>query len=215
MLEVEAWKNSPVPSNTYVIKDNQSNECIIIDPGTKDCQNLIQYLISNNLKPKYIFLTHGDFDHIWGVNTLVASFPNIQLVASQEIANTIAIPKSYFSSLYFNSPDSYSIDTVDIIVGNEKEIKWLGNSVYFIKTPGHTPDSCIILVNNWIFSGDTILKDTKPYIKKRNGGDLIQFKRSVNMVLNRFGDDTLVYPGHGDSFNLGCVRLFYEQLFNL
>ena len=70
-------------------------------------------------------------------------------------------------------------------------------------------------LNDMMFSGDTILKDTKPFIQKRHGGDKDTFKKSVRMILDAFGDNTKVHPGHGDDFLLGEVKAFYEDYIQL
>jgi glyoxylase-like metal-dependent hydrolase (beta-lactamase superfamily II) len=66
-----------------------------------------------------------------------------------------------------------------------------------------------------MFSGDTILKDTKPFIQKRHGGDKEVFLKSVRWILDIFKDNIEVYPGHGEMFLLGEVREYYENYINI
>ena len=211
-MKIERFINSPVPSNTYILVDEPSKECVIVDPGTNGSQEVIKYIVDNHFAPKYILLTHGDFDHVWGVNSLKETFPTIQIVASKEAARLMAIPQSYFSALYFGKPEPYSIDNVDIIIDeNGNQLVWQNNNIRFIQTPGHTTCSNLILFNDLLFSGDTILKDTKPFIQKRHGGDKEVFKKSVRWILDTFHDDTKVYSGHGGVFCFGEVREYYEK----
>lgn len=211
-MQIERFINNPVPSNTYIIEDEISMECVIVDPGTNGSEEIITYIRGNNLVPIYILLTHGDFDHVWGVNSLKEAFPAIQIMASKEAARLMAIPQSYFSALYFGKPEPYSIEKVDCIIdecGNQ--LVWQNNNIRFIQTPGHTTCSNLILFNDLMFSGDTILKDTKPFIQKRHGGDKETFKKSVRWILDTFQDDTVIYPGHGEVFCLEEVRAYYEK----
>ena len=211
-MQIERFINNPVPSNTYVLVDGPSKECVIVDPGTNGSEEVIKYIGDNHFKPQYILLTHGDFDHVWGVNSLKETFPNLQIVASKEAARLMAIPQSYFSALYFGKPEQYSIDRVDCIIDeNGNQLVWQNNSIKFIQTPGHTTCSNLILFNDLMFSGDTILKDTKPFIQKRHGGDKEVFKKSVRMILDSFPDTTEIHPGHGDMFHLGEVRGYYKK----
>lgn len=211
-MNIERFINSPVPSNTYILIDEPSKECVIVDPGTNGSQEIINYIGDNHLEPKFILLTHGDFDHVWGVNSLKDTFPNIQLVASKEAARLMAIPQSYFSALYFGKPEPYSVDKVDVIIDETgNHLSWQNNSIRFIQTPGHTTCSNLILFNDLLFSGDTILKDTKPFIQKRHGGNKEVFKKSVRWILDTFNDNTNVYPGHGERFLFGEVRDYYEN----
>lgn len=213
-MEITRFVNTPVPSNTYVLQEAGSLECVVIDPGTKGSEEVVDYIRSNGLHLKYILLTHGDFDHVWGVVGLKEAFSDAQIVASRDTARSTAIPQNYFSALYFGTLESYRIERIDYIIDEQgDELNWRGSSFRFIQVPGHTTDSNIILVNDTMFSGDTILKDTKPFIQKRHGGNKEDFKKSVRMILDSFTDDMLIYPGHGDNFRLGDVRAFYENYF--
>lgn len=215
-MRIQRFINTPVPSNTYIIEDDGAKECLVVDPGTNGSTEIIGYIVGNDLVPKYILLTHGDFDHVWGVNSLKSAFPDIQIVASKETARIISIPQSYFSALYFEKPEPYSIDKVDFILDeNGNQLIWQDSIIRFIQVPGHTSCSNIILVNDMMFSGDTILKGSKPFILKRHGGDKDTFKKSVRKILDLFEDDTRVYPGHGDVFYLGEVRAFYDHYLKL
>lgn len=207
---IQRFINRPVPSNTYIILDECSKECVLVDPGTNGSKEVIAYIKDKQFEPKYILLTHGDFDHIWGVNSLKETFPDIIIVASKETARLIAIPQSYFSALYFGKPEPYSIEKVDCIIDEcSNRLIWQKNNIRFIQSPGHTSCSNLILFNDLIFSGDTILKDTKPFIQKRHGGNKEIFKVSIKLILDIFQDNTVVYPGHGEVFRLEDVRTYY------
>jgi glyoxylase-like metal-dependent hydrolase (beta-lactamase superfamily II) len=211
-MKTHRFINNPVPSNTYIIEDESSKECVVIDPGTNGSQEIISFIRNSRLKPVYILLTHGDFDHVWGVNALKVAFPELQIVASKETARLTAVPQSYFSALYFGKPEPYSIEEIDYVIDeHDNQLIWQDNEIHFIQVPGHTSCSNIILFNDLMFSGDTILKDTKPFIQKRHGGDKEAFKKSVRMILDSFKDDTEVYPGHGEVFHFGEVREYYED----
>lgn len=211
-MTIHRFINSPVPSNTYVLVDEPSKECVIVDPGTNGSKDVIEFIRDNDFAPKYILLTHGDFDHVWGVNSLKETFPAIQIVASKEAARLMSIPQSYFSLLYFGRRESYCIEKVDCVIDEKgNQLIWRDNDIRFIQTPGHTTCSNIILFNDLMFSGDTILKDTKPFIQKRHGGDKETFKKSVRWILDTFNDDIAVYPGHGEVFHFGEIRDYYEK----
>ena len=214
-MVISRFINTPVPSNTFLVQDEDSKECIIVDPGTKGSVEIIDFVKCNGLIPKYILLTHGDFDHVWGVNALKETYPEIRIVASKETAKLTAIPQSYFSALYFGVPESYSLGEIDYIVDeHDNVLKWNEYIIRFIQTPGHTICSNIILLEGVVFSGDTLLKGAKPYVKKRHGGNWDSFKTSIKMIFDVFPDNTIIYPGHGEQFFLGEVRDYYYNYFN-
>ena len=109
MFEVHSFVNSPVISNCYVLFDQTaSNECIIVDPGSKDEKELLDYLWKEKLEPKYIILTHEHFDHCWGVNQLVEKY-NLPIVCSELCADAIKYEKRNCSVFYDNT-EAFSIN---------------------------------------------------------------------------------------------------------
>ncbi len=87
-------------------------------------------------------------------------------------------------------PDNFIDDQTTLDAGNE--------TVEFIHTPGHTPGSCLIIIGNNVFSGDTIYKNKVDYtnLPGMKQGQLIQ---SVLKLWNTVSGDTMFYPGHGAS----------------
>ena len=53
-LLIEIIKNKPIDSNCFVIYNNSSSDCIIVDPGTKDCSDLLLFLNQKKIVPEYI-----------------------------------------------------------------------------------------------------------------------------------------------------------------
>lgn len=74
-LTVLKIENYPVASNCYVLYDkSQGNTCILVDPGSENCDSLERTLEEHELLPEYIILTHEHFDHIWGCNYLTNKY---------------------------------------------------------------------------------------------------------------------------------------------
>lgn len=88
MLIVHRIVNQPITSNCYVVYDKaDGNECFIVDPGSKNEKELLDYLGQEKLEPKFI-ITHEHFDHCWGVNQLVDHY-HIPIVCSELCADAI------------------------------------------------------------------------------------------------------------------------------
>ena len=73
--------------------------------------------------------------------------------------------------------------------------------VQFISTPGHSPGSVCIAIDNLLFRGDTLLWGRKRAIDLP-GGDKHRLQQSVDLLFRTCSPDTVVYPGHGDPFPL-------------
>lgn len=211
-FKVLGFINSPVPSNTFLLI-GEDEHCVVIDPGTKEQVELRDFILSQGLTLDYIVLTHEHFDHCWGVNYLLAAFPT-KVVATQKCAEWVQTPMNYFNQLYYNSDETYQIKKVDIVVEEIGEkMMWSNTPVLFIKTPGHTNKSMCVEIGGCLFTGDTLLYRTKPFIKKRYGGSISELKRSIETIYNSYSGDTKVFPGHGDPFLLKSTKEFYFDYF--
>ena len=72
MLTIKAFEVNPLQENCYVVSDD-TKECMIVDCGAfypQEIQAITNYILENNLKPVVCALTHGHFDHIYGVRAI-------------------------------------------------------------------------------------------------------------------------------------------------
>ena len=208
------FDNVPVPSNTYLLVNEASRKCIAIDPGTKEQANVRDYIQMHGLTLDYIILTHEHFDHCWGVNYLLESF-RAKVVATRLCAEWVQTPLNYFNQLYYNSDEMYQIKQVDVIVEDiDWKLMWGDVPVAFVGTPGHTNKGMCIEIGGCLFTGDTILYRTKPFLKKRYGASKSELKESIEKIYNSYSGDTKVFPGHGEPFLLKDTEEFYNQYFN-
>ena len=98
-IKVKRFVNRPVDSNCFVLFQDGHSNCIVIDPGTSDCRELIRFFNMQQLRPEYIILTHEHFDHIWGVNPLVVTFA-CKIICSIACAEKIVDRKGNMSVFY-------------------------------------------------------------------------------------------------------------------
>ena len=199
-LLIKRLVNKPVDSNCFVLYKKDSSQCIIIDPGTEDCADLIDFLKEKKLSPSYIILTHEHFDHIWGVNKLRNEF-NCQLICSDECNRNI-IDKKRNLSVFYNQ-QSFQTDLADISIESiNYQLHWEGFSFKFLKTPGHSKGSISIFVEDNFFCGDLIIKNVET-VTKLPGGNNEELKRSLDFIFNNTDYiKSVVYPGHGSIFKL-------------
>lgn len=209
MLNIERYINELMTSNCYILWNDESRRCVVIDPGSEKSLREIEFIKEKKLALDYIILTHEHTDHNWGVNALVENFSEAKVVCHKICKENITMESSAYFRLYYDTPNySYKIQKVDIEIENQNWIlDWNGIDVRFIHTPGHSMGSMCILVNRWLFTGDTLMQ-YKPYINKRNGSKEL-YAQSVDMLMKIYPGDMQIYPGHGEIFLLKKYNASY------
>lgn len=212
-LEVVRFINNPVPSNAFLVVCKEQKRCLVIDPGSKDQKDIRDYICENGYSLDYIVLTHEHFDHCWGVNFLLEAF-DAKVVATQLCSEWVKTPMNYFNKLYFNSEEMYSVNRVDLFVEDIKmKLNWCNQDILFVESKGHTNKGICISIGNSIFSGDTMVYNTKPFLKKKYGASVEDLKNTIGNIYASFDNSTIVYTGHGESFILDEMKQFYIDYF--
>lgn len=193
--------NAPVDSNCYILYDKtQSDECIIIDPGSENNDDLIYFITQTSLEPKYIILTHEHFDHCWGVNDLREKYPKIQLICSSVCSEAIQDPRATYSH-YYCKPE-FVIAPADILLDDLRwKVVWNDLEFGLFAAKGHSTSGIYIFIEDAVFTGDTLITDMKT-ITKFKSGSLLDLKQSLQALSKHKGSCLKVYPGHGESFEL-------------
>lgn len=203
MIKVERFVNQLMGSNCYLVVDEVTKHCLCIDPASEKSEREIEYIENNSLMLDYIILTHEHTDHTWGVNALLETFPTSKVVCSELCKKALPREAQAYFQFYYDDPSySYNVKRVDFTTEEVNWcLEWVGYKIKFIATPGHSPGSLCVVIDGLIFGGDTLMP-FKPFIKKRNGGSVEQFQESVKKIVKFFPEDTIVYPGHGEVFQL-------------
>ncbi len=189
-------------SNTYIFKNKTNNECIIIDPGF-DLELIDKEILENNLIPIAVISTHGHFDHIGSA----AYFKNKHKIPFYLHEGDIKISQSanFFlkiaqveHKIETPKPDFLFRGDLDYLILNN-----IGLEIY--NFPGHSPGSCIIKIENNLFSGDIFYRNGlgKGSVPKENTE---QLRQSILKIFNVFLDENLVLPGHGMPEYLGIIK---------
>ena len=147
-MQVAKFKNKPIDSNCYVVFEKYNNSCIIIDPGSPEISNLVEFCTINLLKPDYVILTHEHFDHIWGVSELKKEY-NIKVVSTLNCSNMITSEKNNLSVFY--NQIGFRLQKSDLLVEDLNfKLSWNNELVEFFFTPGHSNGSMLIKINNYL-----------------------------------------------------------------
>lgn len=195
-------RNRFFSSNTYLLKKDNSNKCVIIDPGL-DSESIHKSILKNNLVPIGIICTHGHFDHIASVAYLKKEFGNIPYYLHK---SDLKIAKS--ANFYLKlTKIKYWIEYVepDYIFENTMEkIDIGGFNFTILHFPGHSDGSCVISYNDLLFTGDIMYKSGLGF-NNFPGENINMLKESIKKIILIFYKDSLVYPGHGDCEYLGNI----------
>ncbi len=180
-----------IESNCFVVYDEISKKCVIIDSGEK-ADAVINKIDELGLTPEILINTHGHFDHIAADDKLRVKY-NIPLAIHEIDVEMLSDP--YKNASVMTGKDLY-VKAPEIIL-KEGSYKTSFCSYSVIHTPGHTQGSVCILIDKWLFAGDTLFKGT---IGRTDfpGGSSQMMKKSLQKI-KQFDKDTEVFPGHGDS----------------
>lgn len=205
MLTIKRFENQLMSSNCYLIIDERSHHCICIDPASEKSFAEIEYIDKNKLVLDYIILTHEHTDHTWGCNSLV-QHTHAQVICSKICQENLGREfQAYFQFYYDNVDYHYTVCHIDHTVESLGCIlDWYGRIIEFIATPGHSMGSICVKIEDCLFSGDTLLQ-SKPYINRRNGSKE-EFQKSLALLTEKFNSSQVIYPGHGEVFQLKNIN---------
>ena len=195
----------PIENNNYVIIDEETRKGALIDCSHFD-EKILEFLEEQNAELEYILLTHGHFDHIAGIVEFLSSGklskkPKIYL--HKDDLKQIEKSNQYMS--LFGLPD-IQIPVIDKYV-EEGEIIKLGNlNIKVLHTPGHTQGGVCYSVDDILFSGDTIFKESVGRCDL-DGGDFLQIVESIKNKIFTLPENTVIYSGHGSSTTVGWEKV--------
>ena len=157
---------------TYIIASAKGREAMIIDPVIENVGEYIKLLKELDLKLVKVIDTHIHADHVTGASKL------------KDITNCSTI-----------MGDHTPAETVEIKVKDEEYISLDKLKIKAMYTPGHTSDSYSFLMNNYLFSGDTLLINGTGRTDFQNGNSKDAYNSIFNKLL-KLPDETLLYPAH-------------------
>lgn len=201
---IKTFVEGPIDANNYLVVDEKSKEAILIDCSSSR-PDFIKEIKDMGVKLKYILLTHGHFDHILGVDQFKEIF-NPEVYMSENDKSQVEMA-TQMMKMFTGLPipeikgiDKYLKDGDEFFIGETK--------VKAISTPGHTEGGMCYLIEDKVFSGDTLFQLS---VGRTDfpGGDYNQIVNSVKNILFNLPENTEVYPGHGDKTSIG-----YEKKYN-
>jgi hydroxyacylglutathione hydrolase len=198
----------PFMKNGFVLGCEETREGVVIDPGD-EVDELIDIVQAERLRIKAILLTHAHVDHIVGVGPAKeALHAPVYLHPDDRDLYDHAIEQGEMFGLRVDQPPP-----VDAFYRPNTPLAFGRYEIHIHHTPGHSPGGVCLQVGRaddpmhgkLLIVGDTLFAGS---IGRTDfpGGDLDVLLHSIRVVLFAFGDDAIVWPGHGPKTTIGQER---------
>ena len=207
--------------NCHILGDPHTREAIVIDPGD-DSARILSVIEQHHLRVVAILITHTHIDHVVGLHR-VHEATNAPVYVHEDDLELYRNLDTQAAWLGWKTPDSVQINQ---LMREGDVIRWGGYQAQILHTPGHTPGSICIYVPaqtsdspprgrstpsiqrgpGRLFAGDTLFAGS---IGRTDlwGGSFAGIIRSLKGKLLELPDDTVVFPGHGESTSIGRERV--------
>ena len=191
MLNMKHLALGAYQTNCYLVWDEDSPSCVVIDPGYNP-EIVMAEAKRLGKEIAAILLTHGHFDHVGGVKGIAmdAECPVYLCEADLSMPPQMTAGPLYYTNTYAEG------DFVEAA----------GLSFKVLHTPGHTPGSVCLQCENALFSGDTLFWGSCGRTDLP-GGNWATIQKSLKRLAALPGDYD-VYPGHGSATKLSFERNF-------
>ncbi len=193
---LKIFREPPIDNNNYLLIDEASKEAALIDCSAVD-SGVKEELEKNGAKLKYILLTHGHFDHVAGIRPTDA-----KVVMHEADLNVLNQTNMYLPA--FGIPE-ITIPHIDIFIKDKDVLKLGQTEIKVIHTPGHTQGGVCYLIDDMLFSGDTIFRESVGRCDLE-GGDFVQIVDSIKDKIFTLPENIVIYPGHGSSTNVAWEK---------
>ena len=173
-------------TNTYILYAEGNDKCLIVDPGF-EAFHILRHVNSLGLEVEAILLTHGHFDHVGAVRTLVADTDCAVYLNDREntMPEMMTAGKLYYTNTYDEG------DTLTLA----------GLTFTVLATPGHTPGSVCLDFGDHMFTGDTLFAGSCGRVDLPGGNAAVMRKTLAR--LSKLDKQCWIHPGHGPGSHLG------------
>jgi len=185
-MRIKRFIGGNIESNGYVIYAGEGSMGYIIDPGYNP-DKFLEFIAKMNLRIAGILLTHHHYDHVGAVDKIRA-------------ATGCAV------YLHRDDCDIYK-KHVDVMPDHGYSIPLGEEELIVLHTPGHTMGSVCYFSekNRLVFTGDTIFNVDLGRTDLADGSTPLMIK-SMRDIVDKWGNDITIYPGHGDPATMKYVR---------
>ena len=201
-MDVRVFTVGPVAENCYLLRRDDSDRALIVDPGDEP-DKLLQAIEGLGVTLDGILLTHTHFDHV-GAVAPVAKATGAEVwvpVIEKDVLSNIM---DYVPWPGFGPFESY--DAEHTLEGGEK-LQMAGFDIDVLFTPGHSPGHVTFSIpgEQLVFSGDVLFQGSVGRTDLP-GGDWPTLLDSIRGLVDKLPEETTVYPGHMGVTSLGAEK---------
>ena len=203
-MEIKSFPNGIFGATTYLVYDNNTKEALLVD-CTCDTEEIKEFIEKEKLNLKYILITHGHFDHVYCISEMKKYFPIVPVMMHKddvELLNQVAFQCSMAEIPQIQVP------CIDALVDEKtKNLTIADTEIKIIHTKGHSQGGVCYLIGNYLFSGDTLFKESIGRCDLY-GGDYSEIEQSIKTKLFILNDDIQVFPGHGSPTDIAHEKKY-------
>jgi len=192
--------NGQFVENCYLVIDEGSRECVVIDPG-EEAGLILRRITEAGVRPVAIWVTHAHLDHVMGVPRLSRETraPIYLHPADRELYDHVIQQGLAFGIRVESLPPPDR----EFVPGETVRVGTVGFTVRH--APGHSPGSVCLVGDGVVFTGDVLFAGS---IGRTDlpGADFDTLIRSIERELLVLPDSTMVYSGHGPETTVGRER---------
>ena len=194
-MKVKVMQVGPIGTNCYILEDDTTGKAAVIDPGD-EAGRILKVLEEDKVEVEYILLTHGHYDHTTAVPELARTFPQAAIYIHKADANgagsqLFPLAGQVEGLKYYDEGDTLPLGSLTIQV---------------LHTPGHSPGSVTLKVEDVLFTGDTLFCGSMGRTDL-GGGSYEQIMASLKRLGGLEGDFH-VCPGHDRTSTLDRERKY-------
>lgn len=204
-LHVEQFITSSYKQNCYVAA-NDEGEALVVDPGS-DVDGIINIIKKNDWRPQAVIATHAHFDHVGAVANMIEHFDIPFYLHGKD--QSLLRRMNLYKMVVEKGPALRVPEITHDLAKMTDSFSIAGFTIEAVTTPGHTPGGVCFVINNNIFTGDTIL----PKGVGRTdlpGGNAEDLKFSITKLGDLPGE-LIAHPGHGLSMPLGDLLIMAKK----
>lgn len=215
-LHVETFNSNSFLEHCYVVWDDQTLQCVIIDPGffcADDWQGCHRFLVEHQLVPQCVLITHSHLDHVAGTGIIAQAYPGIPICGSAD--DQFRLPSIPQQAMLFGVDEECHWTPITRRITAGEELAF-AHRIQIIDCPGHSfhglcyyfPDHKLLFSGDVLFCCSIGRSDFGPHM----GCDGRQLVQGIITQLLTLPADVVVYPGHGPSTTIGNEATYNPYL---